>query len=327
MANPWEQDWGGSESQAKTSAPWEQDWGKPSDVVNGRGTLDKVRDWTLTGLSGAGQGSMQAIAGIADTAAAPVAKTRSMLTGGAALVDRLYSGWTDQPTNAVLQGMAQDDAAAAEAKAQENASNSAISRGAMALRDATRERVGMLRDFDKEFNPELVRQQQAQGNAEGFVGNLKAIGENQMAFFGNLAQSAPAMAMGAGLGNITASGIGAAGRFAGMADDAILAAARGGAGAVGVASEAAFSGAGAREGIRSSILETPHAQLAAGSPRYQELMKQSGMTPALARDTLANEVSTSASLLTSGATALGSVLTNRIFGNLEAKMEIGRAHV
>lgn len=324
MTNPWEQDWGGSESQAKTSAPWEQDWDRPPDATS-RGVLDKARDWTLTGLSEAGKGSMQAIAGVADTAAAPAAKTRSMVTGGAALADRLYSRWTDQPVNQVLQELAQDDAAKAEQQALENANNNAFSRGAMALRDASRERVTALGAFDQEFNPELIRQQQETAKAEGFVGNMAAIKDNPMAFFGNLAKSAAPMAMGGALSSTAARSLGAAGRIAGMSDDAVAAIARSGAGAAGVTSEAAFSGAGAREGIRAGILETPHAKLAEGSPRYQALMRQPGMTPALARETLANEVGTSASLFTSAATALGSVVTNKLFGNLEAKMLAGQA--
>ena len=316
--NPWEQDWSGAAPQANDKAPWEQDWGKPSDVTKG-GVLDTVRDYTLAGLSKAGQGSMQAIAGMADTVSAPVAKTRAMLTGAAALADR----WLPGDINPTLQELAQDDAAAAEAKAQQNALNNPLARGTMALRDAARERGQMLQDFDKEFNPELVRQEGEMSKAQGFWENAKAIKDNPLAFYGNLMQSAPAMATGIGMSSGAARAAGALGKVAGMSDEAALALATRSAGAVGTASEAALSGSQAREGIRSNILATPHAQLAENSPRYQELMSQPGMTPALARDTLANEVSTSASLLTSAATALGSTVTNRVFGNLEAQMIAG----
>jgi N12 class adenine-specific DNA methylase len=318
MTNPWEQDWSGAAPQANDKAPWEQDWGKPSDVTKG-GVLDTVRDYTLAGLSKAGQGSMQAIAGMADTVSAPVAKTRAMLTGAAALADR----WLPGDINPTLQELAQDDAAAAEAKAQQNALNNPLARGTMALRDAARERGQMLQDFDKEFNPELVRQEGEMSKAQGFWENAKAIKDNPLAFYGNLMQSAPAMATGIGMSSGAARAAGALGKVAGMSDEAALALATRSAGAVGTASEAALSGSQAREGIRSNILATPHAQLAENSPRYQELMSQPGMTPALARDTLANEVSTSASLLTSAATALGSTVTNRVFGNLEAQMIAG----
>ena len=154
------------------------------------GSLQTAKNWVLTVLSEAGKGSMGTIAGTADTLTAPVAKTRAMLAGGAALVDRLLPGKPNQ----TLQEFAQDEAAAAAAQSDANAMTNPVARGLAALRDGTRQKARELGEFDRAFNPELVRQQQAMGKAEGVVENLEAIRDNPMAFFGNMAKSAPAMA-------------------------------------------------------------------------------------------------------------------------------------
>lgn len=289
-----------------------------------RGILDKIRDYGLTTASMAGQGSMQAVSAVSDTLGAPVAKTRAMLSGGAALVDRLASEVTGNAQNQTLQEFAQDEAATAERTAQENAAGNAAARMALALRDGTREQNQKLKSFDQEFNPELVRQQKEVGKAEGAVGMAKALWDNPMAMYGTLVQSMPAMAGGVAAGNVAARGLGALGAATGMAPEAAAALATRGASAAGVASEAISSGGGAREGVHASIMALPVEQLAAQSPRFAELTKV-GMTPEAAREALANEVAMAVSLPSSLATAGGSMLTNKLLGDTSAKMIAGQA--
>lgn len=276
------------------------------------GALATVRNYALAGASKAGQGIMNTVAGAAGLASAPQAQTRAMLSGGAALLDRHLR---DEPDLA-LQQMARDDAAAAEEQTQQNAMNNPVARVAAALRDGARERVQALGEFDRNFNPELVRQQQAIGDAKGFAGTLQAMKDNPLATLGTFAESAPGMALGVGVA-------GAAGKAASALGAGAAGAARA-AGAAGTLSEAGVSAMQAREGLRAGVLATPHAELAAASPRYQELV-QEGVAPTAARALLAEEVSNAAALPAAAATALGSVLTHRMFGDVTAKMAAGQA--
>ena len=275
-------------------------------------TVDTIRNYALAGASKAGQGIMNTVAGAAGLASAPQAQTRAMLSGGAALLDRRLR---DEPDLA-LQQMARDDAAAAEEQTQQNAMNNPVARVAAALRDGARERVQALGEFDRNFNPELVRQQQAIGDAKGFAGTLQAMKDNPLATLGTFAESAPGMALGVGVA-------GAAGKAASALGAGAAGAARA-AGAAGTLSEAGVSAMQAREGLRAGVLATPHAELAAASPRYQELV-QEGVAPTAARALLAEEVSNAAALPAAAATALGSVLTHRMFGDVTAKMAAGQA--
>ncbi len=160
---------------------------------------------------------------------------------------------------------------------------------------------------ERSDNPELVRQQQAMSEAEGFVGNLKAAWNNPLALTNTLARSGPDMAAGVGIGaTLARSGVGLAGVSA-----------------AGTASEAGSSALQAREGTYQQVAGMPLETLAK-SPRFNAILAETGGDAVRAREALANELADQTPVLSGLGTSAGTLLTNRLFGgDATAKSIVG----
>jgi N12 class adenine-specific DNA methylase len=286
-------------------------------IKKGVGT---ARDYGLSIAAGAGEGVANTEAGIGTFAQAPAANTLAGVTGAAALADRgitALSNWIS-PGSAELSEPVQRHAQqasqfAAEERAK-NADSNIVAKLGLSMQGDGRERVQAIQDFNRENNPELIRQQQAQAATEGFWGALEGIVDNPMAFTHTLARSAPDMAAGAGIAKGVASGIAAAG---GSAARQIA-----GASTAGILSEAASSANQTREGVYQQVAAMPLDRLVA-SDRFNALLAQTG-DPTKAREMLANELADQAPLLAGAGTAAGSMLTNKLFGgDTSARMIAG----
>lgn len=276
----------------------------------GGSVASTVKNYGLGLVAGAGEGVANTEAAIGTFLQAPAANTLSGVLGARALADRGITA----AINAVSPGRAnvnpeyQESAQmasrfAAETRAQ-NAKTGIGARVARALEEDGRYRAESIQGFNRENNPELIRQQQATAEAEGFVDNLKAIKDNPLAFANTMARSAPDMALGAGVAKKAAMGVAAAGGG--------KAAQIGAASTAGMLSEAGSSAMQTREGVYQQVVAIPLTKLTA-SPRYQEILA-STKDPVMAREVLANELADQAPMLAGVGTGLGTVITNRIFG-------------
>lgn len=282
--------------------------------------LGKVKDYGLAIASGAGEGVASTEAGIGTFIQAPAANTLSGVVGARALADRgitaalNYVSPGSAELNPEYQKSAQQASAFAAERRAENANSNPVARLGVAMQDDGRSRVKDIQAFNQEYNPELVRQQQAQGQTEGFVDTLKGIKDNPMAFTHTLARSAPDMAAGAGVAKGVAAGIAARG---GAAASQVA-----GASTAGILAESVSSANQAREMVYQQVADMTIERLAA-SPRYREILQSVG-DPMKAREALANELADQAPLLAGTGTALGSVITNKLFGgDTSAKMIAG----
>lgn len=199
--------------------------------------------------------------------------------------------------NEDFQRAAQDASQWAQERRDENLARGDITaRVGKFMEDDSRRVVREIQERDRAENPELVRQQQAMGEAEGFVGNVKAAIDNPLALTHTLARSVPDMAAGLGAAATVAR--------AGLGMRAVSGA--------GIASESASSAMHSREGVYQAVATMPLDKLA-NSPRFNEIAQQTG-DPAKAREILANELADQAPMLAGLATSLGSAVTNRLFG-------------
>lgn len=282
--------------------------------------LGKVKDYGLAIVSGSGEGVASTLAGAGTFVQAPAANTLSGVLSARALADRgitaalNYVAPGSAELNPEYQQSAQQASAFAAERRDENLGSSRVARAGHAVQEYWRQGVKDIQAFNQEYNPELVRQQQAQGSAEGFVDSLKAISENPMAFTHTLARSAPDMAAGAGVAKGVAAGIAARG---GAAASQVA-----GASTAGILAESVSSANQAREMVYQQVADMTIERLAA-SPRYREILQSVG-DPMKAREALANELADQAPLLAGTGTALGSVITNKLFGgDTSAKMIAG----
>ncbi len=269
-----------------------------------------IKNYGLGIIAGAGEGVANTEAAIGTFLQAPAANTLSGVVGARALADRGITAAINavSPGSAKVNPEYQESAQlasqfAAETRA-ENAKPGIGARVARALEEDGRSRAQSIQNFNRENNPELIRQQQATAEAEGFVDNLKAIKDNPLAFANTMARSAPDMALGAGVARKVAQSVAAAGGSA--------AAQVGAASTAGMLSEAGSSAMQTREGVYQQVAAIPLTRLLE-SPRYQEILAKT-KDPVQAREVLANELADQAPLLAGTGTALGTIITNRIFG-------------
>ena len=282
--------------------------------------LSKAKDYGLAVIAGAGEGVANTESGVGTFIQAPAANTLSGLAGARALADRgvtaalNYIAPGSAELNQDYQETAQQASSYAAEQREQNAKANVIARLGAGMSEDGRYRAKEIQQFNQEYNPELVRQQQESAKAEGFVGALKSIKDNPMAFTHTLARSAPDMAAGAGMAKVAAKGAAALGGSVG--------AQVGAASTAGILSEASSSAIQAREQVYQQVSEMSLDSLTA-SPRYREILAQTKDAKA-AREQLANELADQAPLLSGAGTALGSVITNKIFGgDTSAKMIAG----
>jgi len=297
-------------------------------------------------------GVLQTIGGVGSVLQAPGESARSMLLGGLASADRLVASGlnaigpegTQVTPNATIQAAAQTAAADAVAQRRKNidiendsalvSPRTLLARIGGFLQEDSRDRIAQNNASIEKNYPEMVAAEREVAQAEGFGGKLAAMAQNPMGVTSMLAQSAPAMALGVGASaTVARSTMGAAGKAADLAV-ARVAAAGGDAAAqtaaakaaidavgktavarastVGMASEAITQGEQGRESIYQEVMNLPADKLMQ-SPRYRQLLA-ANRDPMAARETLANEVADQTVALSAGGTALGSKLTNRMFG-------------
>jgi len=293
---------------------------EPGVIDKIKGGLTTAKDYGLAIAAGAGEGIANTEAGIGTFSQAPAANTLSGVIGARALADRGITALSNyvSPGSAELNSGYQESAQmasqfAAEERAK-NADSNIVARLGLGMQDDGRERAKAIQDFNRENNPELVRQQQAMANTEGFVGALEGIKDNPMAFTHMLARSAPDMAAGVGIAKGAAAGLAAAGKS--------TAAQVAGASTAGILAESASSANQTRESVYQQVAEMPFDRLA-GSERFNAILAQTG-DQTKAREILANELADQAPVLAGAGTAAGSMLTNRLFGgDTTAKMIAG----
>ncbi|GAB3359163.1 MULTISPECIES: glucosaminidase domain-containing protein [Giesbergeria] len=313
--------------------------------------LQKAGDYAGAVSSGIGTGVLGIQGGIGKFLQAPAANSLAAVAGGVALADRGVT-WLanklegmDAKANPDIQQTAQMASQFAAEQRLENAKvgedggwanpMTMMARMGLGLQEDARSRTQAIMAADAATNPELLRQQQATAQAEGFVGNLKAIADNPMAFTHTMARSVPDMLMGVGMarlaaggklaaatnvGDAAAVGVAKAGGTAAAQAEAAAAAmaplqqqAVARASSAGLLSEAASSGMNASEGIYQQVMGMPLDKLAASSDRYKELMAEV-KNPYKARERLANELADQAALPSAVVTGLGTGITNKIFG-------------
>ncbi len=284
---------------------------EPEGIVgNIKKGLTTAKNYGLAVAAGAGEGVANTEAGIGTFIQAPAANTLSGVVGGAALADRgitAASNYFSPGSASVSDGLQKQAQMASQFAAEERAKNAdsgIVANLGLGMQGDGRERVKAIQDFNRENNPELVRQQQAMAETEGFLGALEGIKDNPMAFTHTLSRSAPDMAVGAGIAKAAAGGIAAAG---GSAARQVA-----GASTAGILSESASSANQTREGVYQQVASIPLERLAA-SDRFNALLAQTG-DATKAREILANELADQAPLLAGAGTAAGSVLTNKLFG-------------
>lgn len=286
--------------------------------IDDRSALKKTRDALIGDATSVIKGTSTLVSGPADTLSAPYEKLRAMGTGAAALVDGALPGEPNQN----LQELAQYDTKHAEEVAQQNAKSNPIAGGLVSARDAARNVYQHMSDFENDAIPYIVHGKEKISKATGVTGKLKAMADDPVSASMSIIESGPAMIAGLGEAKLAAGGVGAVSRMLGASDEAASIAAQRVAGLVGTLSEAQASGSQAREMTRFTIMSTPTKVLAQNSPRYQQLVER-GVDQYEARQMVADEVASSASLPTSMATALGSALTNKILGDVTAKIVAG----
>jgi hypothetical protein len=310
-------------------------------------------DYAGAANSAIGQGVANLGAAAGTFIQAPAANTLSGILGAKALADRGLTWLINQaePGSAVPHEQTQEDAQLASQFAAESRAENANTpwnlpaRAGRYLEQDSRRVVAENQANDRATNPELMRQQQAMGDAEGFVGNLKASFQNPLALTHTLVKSAPDMALGVGVGSVLArarmAGAVAAGEAAAAnaakaganeaaqaaaakaAIDAVESKAIASASTAGTLSEAGSSAMQAREGTYQEVASMPLETLAK-SPRFQQIMAQNGGDAAKARETLANELADQATMLSGAGTMAGSALTNKLFGgDATAKSIVG----
>lgn len=322
----------------------------PKSPLSGT-ALQKAGDYAGAISSGLGTGVLGIQGGIGKFLQAPAANSLAAVAGGVALADRGVT-WLanklegmDAKANPDIQQTAQMASQFAAEQRLENAKvgedggwanpMTIMARMGLGLQEDARSRTQAIMAADAATNPELLRQQQAMAQAEGFAGNLKAIADNPMAFTHTMARSVPDMLMGVGMARLAAGGKLAAATNVGDAAAAGVAKAGGTAAAqaeaaaaamaplqqqavarassAGLLSEAASSGMNASEGIYQQVMGMPLDKLAASSDRYKELMAEV-KNPYKARERLANELADQAALPSAVVTGLGTGITNKIFG-------------
>ena len=286
------------------------------------GVLDTIKQGILGSWDSFAQGANELNAGVGTFMQAPEANMLSGVLSANALASRKIRDWTgiDAGTDA-----AQETARSASAFAAEKRAENLRAGGALAIVGKAGETSGrsgsayyqQQKDADA---PEMVRQENAISDADGFWGTVKASAENPMGLTGTLARSLPDMAVGAGVAMKSARVAGAlaeksaiaAGAAPEVARAAGVAAAEKAASFSGIISEAASSGLHGREGSYQHVQNIPEQALAE-IPRYKALLEQTG-DKAKARDILANEIADQVPLLTSAGTAAGTIATNKMFG-------------
>ena len=324
--------------------------GKPKKKKESGGSFS---DYASSFNSALGQGVANSIGAAGTFIQAPAANTLSGIFGAKAAVDRGLTWLINQaePGSAVPHEQTQEDAQlASQFSAESRAENANTpwnlpARAGRYLEQDSRRVVAENQANDRATNPELMRQQQAMGDAEGFVGNLKAAAQNPLALTHTLVKSAPDMALGVGVGSVLArarmAGAAAAGEAAAAnaakaganeatqaaaakaAIDAVESKAVASASTAGTLSEAGSSAMQAREGTYQEVAAMPLETLAK-SPRFQQIMAQNGGDAVKARETLANELADQATMLSGAGTMAGSALTNKLFGgDATAKSIVG----
>lgn len=275
--------------------------------------VKSAKDFGLAIAAGAGAGVADLEAAAGTFIQAPVENLRSGMTGAAALVDRGVTNAANfvspgsAQVNQALQETAQDQSAQAAAARERNVRGTPgqtvdygrdVARMGKSMQDDGRERSASIQDFNRENNPELVAQQRAVSDAEGFVDTAKAVLTNPLALTNSLAQSAPGMAAGAGVAMKAAQLAGGSAKVAGM---------------VGAGAEGATAAMQARESVYQQVSALPLDKLAEESPRYKEILAQVG-NPEKARTALANELADQVPVAVGAGTVAGSWLTNKVFG-------------
>lgn len=330
------------------------------DSGSNSGPKATAGDYAAAMSNAVGEGVFGIQGGIGSFAQAPGANTLSVLVGGAALADRGITAAANfvspgsAKLNETIQGHAQMASRFAADTRAENVDaeggsilnpRTALARAGLALQNDARARSAEVQADNAANNPELVRQQQAVAEAEGFLPTAKAMVQNPLATTYTLARSAPDMVVGLGAAKVAASrvmsGAGAAadaaaarvaaagGDTAAQAAAAQAAVAQVGTKAVskastaGMLSEAVSSGNSSREGVYQGVMAIPEEKLAT-SPRYQAVLRETGGDAARARQMLANELADQAPMLAAAGTAAGTLIANRLFGgDTTAKAVVG----
>ena len=256
--------------------------------------------------SGLAQGVAGIAGGIGTFIQDPAANALSGVSGAAAAADRgitwaanAISGKDISKENEAIQEnarMASRFAAESRDAQAADPSNLPARFGRMLQRDSERANAEILAS-DKANNPELIAQQQNTAEAQGFVDNLAAIKDNPLAFAHTMARSAPDMAAGVGVGSVVHRAGASLGRVS----------------TAGALSEASSSALQSRQGVYQQVNEMP-LEMLAKSPRFQAVLAETQGDPAKAREILANELADQVPLLAGAGTALGTVLTNKLFG-------------
>lgn len=265
--------------------------------------------------TGLAQGVANIGAGVGTFIQAPAANTLSGVMGARALADRGITWLINQAGGeSELNTQAQEDARmasrfAAEARAEnaDSAVNLPARLGRFMERDS-RQVAEAIKAKERATNPELVRQQENMGQAEGFVDNVAAAIDNPLAFVNTLSRSVPDMAAGVGVGATLSRAGAGLGRVS----------------TAGALSEAGSSAMQARENTYQQVVGMPVETLAAHSPRFKEILAETGGDAVRAREVLANELADQTPILSGVGTAAGTVLTNRLFGgDATAKSIVG----
>ena len=304
-----------------------------------------VRDYTSAVSNALGEGALNIQAAAGNFLQAPAANTLAGVKGAYSAVDRglawlaRQAGGEAEPYQEAVNDAQQASQFAAEQRAKNVAADdgswlnprTAIARFGLGLQEDARGRIQQIQHDNRATNPELLRQQQAVADADGFVDTAVALKDNPLATTYTLARSLPDMGLGLGAARMAAAAplraagpaaeaaaaraVAVGGDGAAAAQAAIEAAqaqAVGRASTAGMLSEATSSGYNAREGTYQQVVGMPLDQLQA-SPRFRELVAQLH-DPQRAREVLANELADQTSLLSAAGTAAGTLVTNRLFG-------------
>jgi len=301
----WEQDPIASGEDAQDGDAWWAD----DPIVNERKKRKSqatAADYLHAIDSGLAQGVAGIAGGIGTFIQDPAANALAGVSGAAAAADRgitwaanAISGKDIAKENEAVQENARlASRFAAESRDAQVAdpSNLPARFGRMLQRDSERAKAEILAS-DKANNPELIAQQQNTAEAQGFVDNLAAIKDNPLAFAHTMARSAPDMAAGVGVGSVVHRAGASLGRVS----------------TAGALSEASSSALQSRQGVYQQVNEMP-LEMLAKSPRFQAVLAETQGDPAKAREILANELADQVPLLAGAGTALGTVLTNKLFG-------------
>lgn len=314
----------------------------PKSLVPESTLLDDVRNYGGAASSAFGQGIGGLEAGVGTFLQAPSANTLAGVLGARALADRGITNFINwvSPGSASLNEEAQEDARMASgfaAEAREENANSKyniVAKAGKWAQDDGRDLIKRIQEDDQATNPELIRQQREVSNAEGFVGNLRALKDNPMAFTHTLVKSLPDMAIGLGAGRIAAgrvlateataaemavSRVAASGgdvvaqeAAAKIAMEAVRQRATHAASTAGMLSEGASSANSSRESSYNQVASMSFDQLAQ-SQRFNDLVSATG-DKTKAREILANEVADQTPLLSGALTVGGTIATNKLFG-------------